>query len=155
MLTRSLATLSFVMALPGTPAASADDFPSRPIRVVTVEAGGGTDFVARLVARGLTDSLGVPVNSVKELIVMAQASPGKLNCATGNAGTSNHLASELFKAMAGVNIVRIVRRPDMRERFLRAGLEPVGSSPQELVATMRAEMAQLGKVIKEAGIRAE
>jgi tripartite-type tricarboxylate transporter receptor subunit TctC len=49
----------------------------------------------------------VPIKSVKDLIALAKARPGELNCATGNAGTSNHLAAELFKAMAGVNIMRI------------------------------------------------
>ena len=49
----------------------------------------------------------VPVHTVKDLIALATAHPGELNCATGNTGTSNHLAAELFKAMTGVNIVRI------------------------------------------------
>ena len=49
----------------------------------------------------------VPVKSVRELVALAKAKPGELNCATGNAGTSNHLAAELFKSMAGVDITRI------------------------------------------------
>jgi tripartite-type tricarboxylate transporter receptor subunit TctC len=49
----------------------------------------------------------VAAKSVKELIAIAKAKPGELNCATGNAGTSNHLAAELFKAMTGAMIVRI------------------------------------------------
>ena len=38
--------------------AAAQSYPSKPIRIVTAEAGGGLDFVARLVAQGLTTSLG-------------------------------------------------------------------------------------------------
>ena len=49
----------------------------------------------------------VPVKSVRELIALAKAKPGDLNYASGNAGTSNHLAAELFKSMAGVNLTRI------------------------------------------------
>lgn len=49
----------------------------------------------------------MPVKSVKELIALAKARPGELNYASGAAGSSNHLAAELFKAMAGVNIVRV------------------------------------------------
>jgi tripartite-type tricarboxylate transporter receptor subunit TctC len=49
----------------------------------------------------------VPVKSVRELIALARAKPGALNYATGNAGTSNHLAAELFKARAGVDMTRI------------------------------------------------
>ena len=48
----------------------------------------------------------VPAKSVKELIAMAKLRPGKLNYATSIA-TSVHLAAELFKAKAGVNIVMV------------------------------------------------
>ena len=49
----------------------------------------------------------VPAKSVKELIALAKAKPGTLNYATTGAGSSNHLAAELFKSMAAVDIVRI------------------------------------------------
>ena len=49
----------------------------------------------------------LPAKSVRELVALAKAKPGDLNYASGNAGTSNHLAAELFKSMAGVNITRI------------------------------------------------
>ena len=48
------------MAL-GSGTVSAQDYPSRPIRMVTSAAGGGTDFVARIVAQGLSDVLGQQV----------------------------------------------------------------------------------------------
>ena len=49
----------------------------------------------------------LPVNSVKELIAAAKVAPGEINYASGVVGSSNHVAAELFKAMAGVNLVRI------------------------------------------------
>ncbi len=49
----------------------------------------------------------VVATSTKELIALARAKPGQLNYATGAAGASNHLAAELFKVMAGVEMVRI------------------------------------------------
>jgi len=49
----------------------------------------------------------VPANSVKELIAMARAQPGALNYASGGNGSSSQLAAELFKSMAGVEIVRV------------------------------------------------
>lgn len=47
------------------------------------------------------------VKSVKELIALASGKPGELNYGTGGAGSTPHLAAELFKSMARVNIVRI------------------------------------------------
>jgi len=49
----------------------------------------------------------VPAKSVKELIALAKARPGELNYALTVVGSSNHLSAELFKSMAGVNIVGI------------------------------------------------
>ena len=45
--------------------------------------------------------------SVKDLIELAKAKPGRLNYASSGYGSSNHLAAELFKIMAGVNIVHV------------------------------------------------
>ena len=158
-------------------AAAAQEYPARPVRIVTSEVGGGNDVQARLVARGLTDALGqqvivenrpsgvipgeivaratpngytlllynntlwtgpllqktpydpvkdldpvttatvgpnilvvnnaLPVKSVQELVALAKSKPGALNYASSGTGATNHLAAELFKTMAGVDIVQI------------------------------------------------
>jgi tripartite-type tricarboxylate transporter receptor subunit TctC len=49
----------------------------------------------------------VPANSVREFIALAKAKPGALNYASGSTGSLIHLAAELFKSMAGVNIVPV------------------------------------------------
>lgn len=49
----------------------------------------------------------VPVRSVKELVAFARARPGQLEFASAGIGTTNHLTMELFKAMAGVDIVHV------------------------------------------------
>ncbi len=49
----------------------------------------------------------VPVNSLTELVAMARAKPGQLSYASSGNGTSTHLAAELFKALAGVDITHI------------------------------------------------
>ncbi len=156
-------------------AGSAQDFPNKPIRIVTSAPGGGSDFASRIVAQALTESFGQPVvvdnrgnsagaivskalpdgytilldgashwigpllqdagydavkdfspitvvttapnivvvhpsvavNSIRELVALAKAGPGKLNYGTGGSGGAPHLAVELFKSMAGVNITRV------------------------------------------------
>ena len=49
----------------------------------------------------------VAANSLADLIRIAKASPGKLNYASSGPGTPYHMAGELFKAMAGVDIVHV------------------------------------------------
>ena len=190
----------------------------------------------------------VPATSMKELIALAKAKPGELNFASGPSGAIPHLAGELFKAMAGIDIVHIgykgvglavtdviggriqmmfpnasaalpqakagrlralavtsakpsalapglptvaesglpgyecvamyavfvpaktppalvkrlnkeivevLNRPDIKEKFLAASTEVLASSPQGLADTMKSEMARMGKVIKAANIRAD
>ncbi len=168
-------------ALISVPAAAwSQTYPSKPVRMLTAEAGGGADIMARLVAQGLStafkeqvvvDNRGAasgavageivahappdgytllffgpsiwllpylrdnvpfdpardfapitlsitqpdilvvhpsqPVTSVKDLIALAKAKPGELNYSTGGTASATHLAGELFKVMAGVNIVRV------------------------------------------------
>ena len=50
---------------------------------------------------------GVPATSVKELIAFARAKPGELNYASSGSGAAAHLAAELFKTMAGVEMVHV------------------------------------------------
>ena len=47
----------------------------------------------------------VPVNSVKELIALAKEKPGQLNFAAAGVGSFQHLGTELFKMLAGIDIV--------------------------------------------------
>ncbi len=49
----------------------------------------------------------VPANSVKELVALAKAKPGQLNYATAGIGSFQHMSSEMFRIMSGVNIVHI------------------------------------------------
>lgn len=49
----------------------------------------------------------LPVNSVAEFIAYAKARPGQLNGASGGVGTSGHLSLELFRSLAGLDIVHV------------------------------------------------
>jgi tripartite-type tricarboxylate transporter receptor subunit TctC len=309
-----------IMSLPWSAfaaAANGEVFPSKPIRFVTSAIGSSGDLSARVIAQGLSASIGKPVvvenraivaietaanaapdghtvlvygsplwlapflrenpswdiwrdfaaitlairspnvlvvhpsvaaKTTPELIALAKAMPGKLNYGSGSSGSSTHLAAELFKSMAGVNIVRIpykgvgqalgdavagqlqvimpntgaamvhvrsgrlrglavgspepsllapglptisasgvpgyeasamsamfvprntpptivnvlnretvriLNQAEVREKFLSAGGETVGGSPAGATATIKAEMARMGKMIKEVGIREE
>jgi tripartite-type tricarboxylate transporter receptor subunit TctC len=298
--------------------AHGQNYPYRPIRIITSNIGGGNDFVARLIAQGISGSLGqqivvenraigvipgeavaksqpdgytlllaggshwiapliqntpydpvkdyapisiadkaplilvvhpaVAAGSVKELIAVAKAKPGALNYASTATGSMIHLSAELFKSMAGVNIVRIpykgaapavsdllagqtqmmfvaaltvaphaksgklralavssleptalapglptvaasglpgfeamtlsavfapVGTPrvivarlnrelvhflgtaEAREKLFSTGSEAASSSPEQLAAAIKSDMTRLGKLIKDAGIRAD
>ncbi|QJR13764.1 Bug family tripartite tricarboxylate transporter substrate binding protein [Usitatibacter palustris] len=49
----------------------------------------------------------VPANTVREFVAAAKAKPGSLNYASSGPGTPYHMAGELFKAMAGVDVVHV------------------------------------------------
>jgi tripartite-type tricarboxylate transporter receptor subunit TctC len=69
------------------------------------------DFVpislAALIPQILVAHPSVPVNNVPELIALAKREPGKLNYASVGTGSPGHIAGELFKLKAGVDIVHI------------------------------------------------
>ena len=52
-------------------------------------------------------------------------------------------------------IVHGINKADVKEKFLNSAVEPIGSSPAELAALRKSEMTRMGKIIKDAGIRAE
>jgi tripartite-type tricarboxylate transporter receptor subunit TctC len=298
--------------------AGAQTFPVKPIRIVTTEAGSGTDFGARMVAQCISGPLGQQVvvenrggvmpnevvakaqpdgytlvhngsalwllpfvqdnlgwqplkdfiavsmtdtspnvllvqpsfaaKSVRELIAMAKAKPGELNYARAAPAGPTHLSAELFNTLAGLRIVpipykgggpavigllsaqahmmfapaavamphvnsgklrglavttaqpsalfpqlptmasagvpgyesiamfgefvpagtpmsivnrlsqeiaRCMQRPDVKEKFLNAGVESVGTSPENFASIVKSEMTKWGRLIKDAGIRVE
>ena len=55
----------------------------------------------------MTVHTSLPASSVKELIALAKSQPGRLNYSSGGSGTGTHLAPELFKLLAGVDIVHV------------------------------------------------
>ena len=49
----------------------------------------------------------VPAKTLKELVQLAKAHPGKLNFGSGGLGTSNHLGSEMLKGLTGIDMVHV------------------------------------------------
>jgi len=175
---RLIAVVSTLLAI--TQAAPAADYPTRPVRVITLTAPGGSlDILARTVAQGLSEATGqqfyvenkvgaggnigvaelarsapdgytigmitvsthginpslhgsklpynalndfellavaaelknavvvnpkLPVKSITELVQYAKANPGKISFGSAGVGTSQHMAGELFKLLAKVDM---------------------------------------------------
>ena len=320
-----LESLAFFVLLFGTfvagaRTASGQNYPDKPIRLITAGAGGGVDFSARLIAQGVSASLGqqvivdnrggspiipaqlvskappdgytlifysnglwllpliqknvpydpardfapitmatsspnilvvhpsLPVTSVKNLIAIAKARPGELNYGASPVGSAIHLSAELFNSKAGIKttlipykgvadalsalmsgevqlmfpaagsampllksgrlralavtsklpsalapglptmeaaglpgfdvgvaygifapvgtpeviisrlnqaIVQALKPAEARQKLLSAGLEVVGSSPEQFLDAIKTEILIMGKVIRDAGIRVD
>ena len=58
-------------------------------------------------------------------------------------------------ARINAEMVKILRQDDIREKILSTGSEAVGSTPEQLLATIKGEMNRLGKMIRAQGIREE
>ena len=87
----------------------------------------------------------LPVKSVKEFIALAKARPGELNYGAGTLGASPHLATEQFKAMTGIDIVRVA--------YKGTGPSVIGLYSGE-VAVMFVGMGSVAQHIKTGRLRA-
>jgi tripartite-type tricarboxylate transporter receptor subunit TctC len=85
----------------------------------------------------------IPAKSIKELIALAKAKPNGLNYASSGTGTPYHMAGELFKAMAGVQIVHIPHKGsgEARTSVMSGQVEVM----LDAITTM-APMARAGRV---------
>jgi tripartite-type tricarboxylate transporter receptor subunit TctC len=83
----------------------------------------------------------VPAKTVPEFIAYAKANPGKINMASGGTGSSSHIFGELFKSMAGVDLVHVPYRgnymPDLLAGQVQFVVNPI---PQAL------ELVRTGKL---------
>src|SRR3954468_4203427 len=58
---RAVQAFATALALASATAAFADSYPTKPIRIITSEIGGGSDFVVRLIVQGIGNNLGQPL----------------------------------------------------------------------------------------------
>jgi tripartite-type tricarboxylate transporter receptor subunit TctC len=84
-----------------------------------------------------------PAKTVPEFIAYAKANPGKINLGSGGNGTAGHLSGELFKMMAGINMVHVPYRGEAP-----ALTDMLGGQVQAMFATMPAsiEYVRAGKL---------
>jgi len=85
----------------------------------------------------------VPAATLADLIKLAKAEPGKLNYASSGTGTPYHMAGELFKSMAGVDIVHVPYKGSSDARK-----DTIGGQVQMMfdAVTTMSEQAKAGKV---------
>ena len=84
-----------------------------------------------------------PAKTVSEFIANTRANPGKVNMASGGNGTAGHLSGELFKMMAGINMVHVPYRGEAP-----ALTDMLGGQVQAMFGTMPAsiEYVRAGKL---------
>jgi tripartite-type tricarboxylate transporter receptor subunit TctC len=85
----------------------------------------------------------VPAKNLKELLDLARSKPGQLNYASSGPGTPYHMAGELFKVMAGVDIVHVPHKESSGAR-----VSVMGGQVQMMfdAITVMAKQAEAGKV---------
>jgi len=85
----------------------------------------------------------LPAKTTSEFIAYARANPGKVNMASGGTGTAGHMSGELFKMMAGVNMVHVPYRGEAL-----ALTDMLGGHAQAMFGTMPAsiEHVRAGKL---------
>jgi len=85
----------------------------------------------------------VAANNLSELLALAKAKPGKLNYASSGPGTPYHMAGELFKAMAGLDIVHVPYKGSSQART-----DTIGGQVDMMfdAVTTMSEFAKAGKV---------
>src|SRR6202158_2917891 len=85
----------------------------------------------------------VAANNLAELLALAKSKPGKLNYASSGPGTPYHMAGELFKAMAGVDILHVPYKGSSQART-----DTIGGQVDMMfdAVTTMSEFAKLGKV---------
>jgi len=85
----------------------------------------------------------VPAHNLKELIALAKSKPGALNYASSGPGTPYHMAGELFKAMAGIDVVHVPHKGSAEART-----SVISGNVQMMfdAITTMAQLARAGKV---------
>jgi tripartite-type tricarboxylate transporter receptor subunit TctC len=80
----------------------------------------------------------LPASTVSELIAYAKANPGKINMASAGVGSLSHMCGELFKEMAGVDMVHVPYRSSFLPDLLGGQVQAVFSPISQSIGSIRA-----------------
>ena len=83
-------------------------------------------------------NLSVPAKTVPEFIAYAKANPGKINMGSAGIGTATHVFGELFKTMAGVDLLHVPYRGSFMPDLLGGQVQVVFGPIFQLIATIKA-----------------
>ena len=136
-------------------AASANAVLANDVQVTIIDAPPVLPQIRGGRLRGLAVTSAKRVSAAPELPTIAESGvPGydmSLWIALfAPAGTPNDVAAKLV-----AETMRLSQLPDVREKLLGLGVEPVGSTQEQLAATIRAEIPRFASVIKASGMKAD
>jgi tripartite-type tricarboxylate transporter receptor subunit TctC len=103
----------------------------------------------------------LPVKSLPELVAYAKANPGKVNFGSAGGGSITHLAGELLKAEAKIDIVHVpykgaaLKSPAVVEQFAKVGGVASPGTPQDYARFLAAEQAKWSKIVTAIGFKEE
>ena len=107
----------------------------------------------KLVAIGLTSGRSTLVADVAPLADTGEAGLKKVNLEVWNALVGPANLSPAAKARLGLEVARIIREPDVRQKLFNQGWQAVGTSPEGLKSRIQQETALLGSIINTRGIK--
>src|SRR6266478_1427674 len=112
----------------------------------------------------------VPTKTLQEFIALAKSQPGKLNYASSGQGTPYHMAGELFKTMAGIDVVHVpyrnsgearsgvnaaIKRPDIVKLWTEQGAVAMSMTSEEFDKYLRGDIVKWAEVVKKFGDKAQ
>jgi tripartite-type tricarboxylate transporter receptor subunit TctC len=102
----------------------------------------------------LAVNMAVPAKTLPEFIAYAKANPGKINYASAGTGSAPNVAGELFKTMAGVDMVHVPYRgsfiPDLVGGQVQAAFTPIASATEQIRAGRLRAVAVTGATRSDA-----
>jgi len=137
------------------PSQAVTDLISGQIQLLFYNASTVIPHVQSGKLRGLAVTSAQPTALAPQFQTMAQAGlPGYESVATfglfGPAGLPAPVVATLH-----AEVVRFLNRPEVKEKFIAAGSETIGSSPEELAALLKNDIARFGRLIRDANLRAD